>query len=101
MTLDAGGTNFRFAAMCGGKQVTQTVALPSDGADLKQCLANLFDGFTRIRDLCPQPPAAISFAFPAPSDYPNGIIGDLYNLPGFRGGVPHLRGRRHLRSVVV
>ena len=25
--------------------------------------------------------------FPGPADYPNGIIGDLGNLPGFRGGV--------------
>jgi glucokinase len=30
---------------------------------------------------------AISFAFPGPADYPNGIIGDLGNLPCFRGGV--------------
>ena len=30
---------------------------------------------------------AISFAFPGPADYPTGIIGDLGNLPGFRGGV--------------
>ena len=30
---------------------------------------------------------AISFVFPAPADYPVGIIGDLVNLPGFRGGV--------------
>src|SRR6266704_999091 len=26
-------------------------------------------------------------ASPGPADYPNGIIGDLGNLPGFRGGV--------------
>jgi glucokinase len=32
-------------------------------------------------------PAAISFAFPGPADYPAGIIGDLPNLPAFRGGV--------------
>ena len=31
---------------------------------------------------------ALSFAFPGPADYPNGIIGDLKNLPAFRGGVP-------------
>jgi glucokinase len=31
---------------------------------------------------------AISFCFPGPADYPNGIIGDLQNLPLFRGGVP-------------
>jgi glucokinase len=31
---------------------------------------------------------AISFAFPGPADYPLGIVGDLQNMPGFRGGVP-------------
>jgi glucokinase len=30
---------------------------------------------------------AVSFAFPGPADYPRGIIGDLPNLPAFRGGV--------------
>ena len=35
-----------------------------------------------------EPPVAISFAFPGPADYPAGIIGDLGNLPCFRGGVP-------------
>lgn len=87
MTLDAGGTNFRFAAMRCGKIVTETVAMPSNGDDLQQCLANLIEGFTRVKALCPEAPAAISFAFPAPADYPRGIIGDLGNLPGFRGGV--------------
>jgi glucokinase len=87
MTLDAGGTNFRFAAMRGNKSITETVALPSNGDKLDQCLANLVEGFTRVKKQCPQSPAAISFAFPGPADYPNGIIGDLGNLPGFRGGV--------------
>lgn len=87
LTLDAGGTNLRFAAMRGGKHVTETVTLPSHGDDLSQCLANIVAGFTRVKALCPQPPSAISFAFPGPADYPNGIIGDLGNLPGFRGGV--------------
>jgi glucokinase len=36
----------------------------------------------------PEAPVAISFAFPGPSDYPLGIIGDLLNMPGIRGGVP-------------
>jgi len=40
-----------------------------------------------VKENCPAPPAAISFAFLGPADYPNGIIGDLHNLPGFRGGV--------------
>lgn len=87
MTLDAGGTNFRFSAMRGGKPVAETVSLPSNGDDLEKCLANIVEGFNRVKALCPQPPAAISFAFPGPADYPRGIIGDLGNLPGFRGGV--------------
>ena len=33
-------------------------------------------------------PVAISFAFPGPADYPNGIIGGyLPNFPSFREGV--------------
>jgi glucokinase len=87
MTLDAGGTNFRFAAMRGRKPVTETVALPSNADNLDRCLANIVEGFTRVKKQCPNPPVAISFAFPGPADYPNGIIGDLGNLPGFRGGV--------------
>ncbi len=87
MTLDAGGTNLRFAAMRGGKPVTETVALPTHGDDLSQCLAHIVDGFTQVKALCPEPPSAISFAFPGPADYPQGIIGDLGNLSGFRGGV--------------
>jgi glucokinase len=87
MTLDAGGTNFRFSAMRGGKAITETVAMPSNGSDLTGCLANLVEGFTRVKALCPELPLAISFAFPGPADYPKGIIGDLGNLPGFRGGI--------------
>ncbi|HEX2972031.1 MAG TPA: ROK family protein [Tepidisphaeraceae bacterium] len=87
MTLDAGGTNFRFCAMQNNKPITQTVAMPSNGDDLQKCLANIVEGFSRTKKLCPEPPVAISFAFPAPADYPAGIIGDLGNLPGFRGGV--------------
>ncbi|MBN1569470.1 MAG: ROK family protein [Acidobacteria bacterium] len=87
MTLDAGGTNFRFSAIRGGEPVTETIAMPSNGDNLDQCLTNIVEGFARIRDLCPELPAAISFAFPGPADYPKGIIGDLGNLPGFRGGI--------------
>jgi len=87
LTLDAGGTSFRFAAMRGGKPVTETVTMPSNADHLETCLANLVEGFTRVKAKCPGTPVAISFAFPGPADYPNGIIGDLPNLPGFRGGV--------------
>jgi glucokinase len=87
MTLDAGGTNFRFCAVRGSQPVTPTVALPSNGDDLDKCLANIVEGFTRVEQQCPEPAVAISFVFPAPADYPLGIIGDLVTLPGFRGGV--------------
>ncbi len=87
MTLDAGGTSFRFSAMRGGHAVVATVTTPSYADNLDRCLANLRDGFSRVKAQCPAAPAAISFAFPGPADYPNGIIGDLGNLPCFRGGV--------------
>ncbi len=87
LTLDAGGTNFRFTAMRGYQPLGGTFSMPSNGADLQACLGNMVEGFTRLAAQCPQPPAAISFAFPGPADYPRGIIGDLGNLPGFRGGV--------------
>lgn len=87
MTLDAGGTNLRFAAVRGGQPVADTIDLPSHGEDLTKCLANLVEGFKKVKAVCPGPPSAISFGFPGPADYPNGIIGDLGNLPGFRGGV--------------
>jgi len=87
LTLDAGGTNFRFSAMRGGKAVTETIAMPSNGSDLPRCLSNIESGFTQVKAQCPAKPSAISFAFPGPADYENGIIGDLGNLPGFRGGV--------------
>lgn len=87
MTLDAGGTNFRFSALRGIKQVTETIAVPSEATHLDRCLAKITEGFARVKAQCPAPPAAISFVFPGPSDFPHGIIGDLFNLPCFRGGV--------------
>ncbi|MBB5352391.1 glucokinase [Haloferula luteola] len=88
LTLDAGGTNFRFGAIRGGVPIVEGVHLPSNADQLDACLKNLVEGFETVRARCPEPPVAISFAFPGPCDYPAGIIGDLGNLPGFRGGVP-------------
>src|SRR5262249_50498517 len=87
LTLDAGGTSLRFCGMRAGKPVTEMVVLATLGDDLEACLANIVSGFDRVRTMCPATPVAISFAFPGPADYPNGIIGDLGNLPAFRGGV--------------
>lgn len=87
LSLDAGGTNFRFTATQANRPIISTIALFSSGDNLERCLANIVEGFTRAREQCPQPPVAISFSFPGPADYPNGVIGDLQHLPAFRGGV--------------
>ncbi|HWC58761.1 MAG TPA: ROK family protein [Verrucomicrobiae bacterium] len=87
MTLDAGGTSFRFSAMRGNQLITPTVTLPSNADNLEHSLNNIVEGFWATKRKCPASPVAISFAFPGPADYPNGIIGDLPNLPAFRGGV--------------
>ncbi len=87
LTLDAGGTNFVFSAMQGGKEIVDAIAKPSNASDLDKCLATIVDGFQEVKDLVKADPIAISFAFPGPADYPNGIIGDLPNFPAFKGGV--------------
>ena len=88
MTLDAGGTNFVFSAIQGGKAIIEDVRLDANAHDLELCIATMKEGFRKVLELAPVKPVAISFAFPGPADYPNGIIGDLNNLPAFRGGVP-------------
>lgn len=87
MTLDAGGTNLKFTAIRGGTLLLEPIYIPTEADRLDRCLANIVEGFSQVRARCPAPPAAISFAFPGPADYPSGIIGDLPNLPAFRGGV--------------
>lgn len=87
-TLDAGGTNFVFGAMCDGKPIGKSITLPSSAHDLDLCLRTLIDGFEQIFDSLDERPVAISFAFPGPADYRNGIIGGyLPNFPSFRDGV--------------
>jgi glucokinase len=87
MTLDAGGTFLKYSAVREGALLFEPVSLPSESHDLDRCLANIVRGFEMVRDRLPEPPVAISFAFPGPTDYRNGIVLDLPNLPGFRGGV--------------
>lgn len=87
MTLDAGGTNFVFSAMQGGKLIVEPFSLPSKATVLSECLGQLVDGFNTVKSLLPESPVAISFAFPGPADYGKGIIGDLPNFPSFRGGI--------------
>ncbi len=88
VTLDAGGTNFVFGAMRDGKPYGEQLTLPSSAHDLDLCLKTLIRGFHEIIDALDEKPVAISFAFPGPADYRNGIIGGyLPNFPSFRDGV--------------
>jgi len=88
LTLDAGGTNLTFSAIAGNREVVHPLTLPACGDDLGACLGQIVEGFSRVRRAAGGSAVALSFAFPGPADYPAGIIGDLSNLPGFRGGVP-------------
>lgn len=87
LTLDAGGTTFVFNAVQGGKELLEPLRLPSHGDDLAACLGGLRGGFAKVHEATDKKAVAISFAFPGPADYAAGIIGDLGNLPAFRGGV--------------
>jgi len=87
LTLDAGGTNLVFTAIRSNEEIVEPVTLPTQANDLDQCLFNVVAGFKQVHSRIKEKPAAISFAFPGPADYPKGIIGDLQNLPCFRGGV--------------
>lgn len=88
LTLDAGGTNFVFGAIRGGKEAVSPLTRPACATELDACLNAIRDGFRQVMAMLPASPSAISFAFPGPADYPEGIIGDLFNLPCFRGGIP-------------
>lgn len=88
ITLDAGGTNFVFGAMQANKFIVDPITMPSNAQDLDKCLQTMVEGFRRIIARLETKPVAISFAFPGPADYPNGIIGGyLPNFPSFREGV--------------
>ena len=96
MTLDAGGTNFVFSAISKGVEVVRPVTIPSVPDNSLACLERIAEGFQRVKEESPLEPSAISFAFPGPADYTHGIIGDLPNFPGFRGGVamgPYLEAK--------
>ena len=92
LTLDAGGNgNLKFWAICGAQEklLVEPIYVPTDWtANLERCLSNIVEGFCRVREHCPVPPVAISFAFPGPgADYPAGIIDKMPNMPAFPGGV--------------
>lgn len=88
MTLDAGGTNLVFSAVRNEQLIVEPITLPSSGDNLDKCLQAMVQGFETVAGRLPEPAVAISFAFPGPADYPNGVIGGfLPNFPAFRSGV--------------
>ncbi|WP_418422912.1 ROK family protein [Alistipes sp.] len=88
ITLDAGGTNLVFGAMQANRFIVEPITLPSHAEDLDKCLAAMVEGFRAVISRLSEKPVAISFAFPGPADYPNGVIGGyLPNFPSFRDGV--------------
>lgn len=97
LTLDAGGTNMVFGAMKGGEYIIDPITFPANSHDLDLCLGTMVKGFEAVIEKLSERPVAISFAFPGPADYPNGIIGGyLPNFPSFRDGValgPFLQGK--------
>lgn len=85
--LDAGGTGFKFSAVRSGLEVLEPFTIPAAGQSLDDVLNKIITGFRMIKEKCGCEPAALSFSFPGPADYAGGMIGDLENLPHFRGGV--------------
>lgn len=87
LTLDAGGTNLVFQAVDFSQNTVAQLTLPAPASDLNTLLNRLVEGFSKINQQSGHKAVAISFCFPGPADYSLGIIGDLENLPLFRGGV--------------
>jgi len=89
LVLDAGGTSFRFDAVQGGRRLLDAPhTRPSLGHDLERSLGQITGGFAAAHEATGRKAVALSLAFPGPADYASGVIGDLPNLRGFRGGVP-------------
>jgi glucokinase len=87
LTLDAGGTKFSFSAIRSNQEIVEPFTIPAQAATLEKILENIIGGFREVISRLKDKPVAISFAFPGPADYEQGIIGDLQNLPLFRDGV--------------
>ncbi len=86
LSLDAGGTNLVFSSIKGG-EISSEHSMATSSQSLADFLNKLISGFSEVLKLSGGKADAISFCFPGPADYENGIIGDLANLPFFKGGV--------------
>ncbi len=101
LVLDAGGTNLVFNAVQHGQVTGTPVILPAPSENLETFLQKIIAGFKTVNKQNGSKAKAISFCFPGPADYENGIIGNLENLPFFRGGVPLKKILEHHFNIPV
>jgi len=76
-----------FNAVQHQKEILNPIILTAERSSLDALLKAIINGFRKVEAQLSEKPVAISFAFPGPAEYEQGIIGDLENLPLFRGGV--------------
>ena len=94
LTLDAGGTNFVFSAICDNEEIVEPVRLKAVTTDTEGCLATLVQGFTTVKEKLDVEPVAISFAFPRTGSCASASISG-----GLDMGIPSLsRDRMDARS---
>lgn len=86
LSLDAGGTNLVFSSIEEG-EICNEYSISTASQNLDEFLKKLISGFKEVIRSSGEKADAISFCFPGPADYEQGIIGDLENLPFFRGGI--------------
>lgn len=88
ITLDAGGNKLNFGAIRSNQQIVQPIEIQTNPNDLRLLMEGLVSGFKKIMEIIPEKAVAISFAFPGPADYPNGMFPmALTNFPAFEGGI--------------
>lgn len=89
LTMDGGGTNLVFAAVADEYRIIDRfkISIAKKRHNLNAILKSIISGFARLMEGLEFKPAAISLGFPGPIDAKKGIVGDLDNLPAFRGGV--------------
>jgi len=79
---------FGFNAIGTSNIVVSSTILPAASQSIDEFIEKLISGFHAINKKHHNSARAISFCFPGPADYQKGVIGDLENLPIFKGGIP-------------
>ena len=107
LTLDAGGTHFHFQSYQNGKAIgefrnlvlTEEIKNSTDVA-----LKAIFDGFQFLLSQFKIKADAISFSFPGPCDYENGVTLNEGNFPSFSEAValgPYLEKKFNLSLIHI